>query len=547
MVSIRDILEIPDFALRLLAGAAATDAPVRWVVVADAPSSTASLKGGELLLTHGEVFADCVGRPEEGLAEIIGKDVVGVGFGVGHTHERVPTGLVAGADAAGLPLFEVPRHIPLNSLAEVVTTKIVNAQYSLLQRSAAVHEKLTTLLLEEQGIDAVTATLATLVRCSCTLFGFHGEVLSRASAGAGTPAAGPDDMWRLVADQRLSRTAFSFPLDSGEHALVVPVMVAHRIGAFLVVLKEGTPFGDYDRLIVHHAVTAVALELVKMRAVSRTQQRLVGDFLDQLVARRLSEGEIARQLTFFGLDPAASHVVVLVDRDDAGAARAGVERAERDEEATSERLHWAADEVAAELGFNCLTTARDGRVILVIERSQDGREDIEALGRALLEAADDVMSGGSVSVGIGRPHESVIDLRRSYFEAYYALRLRRLRGDRGAIADHRDLGSYSLLLGLQDASSLEVFCESVLGRLRRHDDANGGDLVASLEAFLECNGHWGDAAEKLYVHRHTLRYRMRRVEEITGRDLDEPQDRMEFWLALKAKEFVEEARDQTAP
>jgi purine catabolism regulator len=545
MVTIRDILEIPDLDLRLLAGAAATDAPVRWVVVADAPSSTASLKGGELLLTHGEAFADCVRRPEEGLAEIIGRDVVGVGFGVGHTHERVPEGLLAGAEAAGLPLFEVPRHIPLSALAEVVTTKIVNAQYSLLQRSAAVHEKLTTLLLEEKGIDAVTATLATLARCSCTLFGFHGEVLSQASAGAGAAATGPD-MWRLVANQRLSRTAFSFPLDSGEHALVVPVMVAHRIGAFLVVLKEGTGFGDYERLIVHHAVTAVALELVKRRAVSRTKQRLVGDFLDQLVARRLSEGEIARQLTFFGLDPAASRVVVLVDRDDAGAARGG-EPTEREDEATSERLHWAADEVAAELGFNCLTTARDSRVVLVIELSRDGRQDVEALARALLEAAADVVPGGSVSVGIGRPHESVTDLRRSYFEAYYALRLRRLRGDRGAVADHRDLGSYSLLLGLQDASSLEVFCESVLGRLRRHDDANAGDLVASLEAFLESNGHWGDAAEKLYVHRHTLRYRMRRVEEITGRDLDEPQDRMEFWLALKAKQFVEEAREQTAP
>ena len=67
-------------------------------------------------------------------------------------------------------------------------------------------------------------------------------------------------------------------------------------------------------------------------------------------------------------------------------------------------------------------------------------------------------------------------------------------------------------------------------------------VLAVSGPFLEANGHWGDAAEKLYVHRHTLRYRMKRVEEITGRDLDLSQDRMEFWLALKARELIDQAK-----
>ena len=101
--------------------------------------------------------------------------------------------------------------------------------------------------------------------------------------------------------------------------------------------------------------------------------------------------------------------------------------------------------------------------------------------------------------------------------------------------------SFSELLGLQDTLSLEVFYDSVLGRLHEYDEQNSSDLVKSLACFLEANGHWGDAAEKLFVHRHTLRYRMKRVEEITGRDLDQSQDRMEFWLALKAKELIDQS------
>ena len=79
------------------------------------------------------------------------------------------------------------------------------------------------------------------------------------------------------------------------------------------------------------------------------------------------------------------------------------------------------------------------------------------------------------------------------------------------IASFDDLGSYGLLLGLQDTLSLEVFYDSVLGKLQEYDEQNSSDLVKSLACFLEANGHWGDAAEKLYVHRHTLRYRMKRV------------------------------------
>jgi PucR family transcriptional regulator, purine catabolism regulatory protein len=94
---------------------------------------------------------------------------------------------------------------------------------------------------------------------------------------------------------------------------------------------------------------------------------------------------------------------------------------------------------------------------------------------------------------------------------------------------------------LQDTLSLEVFYDSVMGTLRAYDEQHSSDLVKSLSYVLEANGHWGDAAERLYVHRHTLRYRMKRVEEITGRTLDLAQDRMEFWLALKARELIDES------
>jgi purine catabolism regulator len=122
-------------------------------------------------------------------------------------------------------------------------------------------------------------------------------------------------------------------------------------------------------------------------------------------------------------------------------------------------------------------------------------------------------------------------------EAGYALQVCRTEGR--LEAEFADLGTYQLLLSLQDPQALGTFADSVLGRLDSYDRTHGGDLVSSLRAFLERNARWESAAADLFVHRHTLRYRMRKVEELTGRDLGSARDRMEFFLALRARDLLD--------
>jgi PucR family transcriptional regulator, purine catabolism regulatory protein len=268
--------------------------------------------------------------------------------------------------------------------------------------------------------------------------------------------------------------------------------------------------------------------------VAETEKRLAGDFFDELIASDLYEEEIARRLAFFGLDPEAEHLIVLLD--------VGVE-GEREENAAldvRERVHWAVDEFLARRGVPFISASRSDSVIVLLQPGPGGA-GVMALANDLHDTVTRLVPEVAVSTGVGRPHKSLIDLRQSYYEAHYAIRIRKVKGDGGVVASFDDLGSYGLLLGLQDTLSLEVFSESVLGALTEYDQENSSDLVKSLRYFLEANGHWGEAAERLYVHRHTLRYRMKRVEEISGRSLDSSQDRMEFWLALKARELIEQS------
>ncbi|MGB2710747.1 MAG: helix-turn-helix domain-containing protein, partial [Conexibacter sp.] len=161
-----------------------------------------------------------------------------------------------------------------------------------------------------------------------------------------------------------------------------------------------------------------------------------------------------------------------------------------------------------------------------------------------------------VRLGAGRavPTENA---RHAFHEARCALEARALAGpgpasdeahpnSNGAadaqapatVATYRDLGTFQLLLSLQDDDALRLFCDSVLAPIEQSEGAYGGELMRSLEAFIEENGQWERAARRLYCHRHTLRYRMRRVEELTGRSLGSARDRIEFWLALRGRELV---------
>jgi purine catabolism regulator len=142
-------------------------------------------------------------------------------------------------------------------------------------------------------------------------------------------------------------------------------------------------------------------------------------------------------------------------------------------------------------------------------------------------------SGGDedeLVVGLSAP-AGPIAAAAAYKQAEQALSVARRRGR--VFVEHEQLAAGSVLPLLAD-DAVKAFADGLLRALHEHDATGRGDLVASLRAWLSRHGQWDAAAADLGVHRHTLRYRMRRVEEILGRSLDDADVRMELWLALKA-------------
>jgi purine catabolism regulator len=289
--------------------------------------------------------------------------------------------------------------------------------------------------------------------------------------------------------------------------------------AWLVAVKDIGPLSDFDRLTLHQAVTIVALELLRGRVAGETERRLAGDLFRALASGELTGGDLARRLEPFGLGKEVATIVV-PDGADGARGEASLSEALRDE------------------AVPALVAVAGGLTCALVPGLKE--RELFALARRVAER----LSGNATepgSLGVGRATDAG-RARRSFHEARCALEALAFGAGESVngvgIATYKDLGSFQLLLSLQDEEALWLFCDSILGPVESSEGRYGGELMRSLEAFIEENGQWERAAKKLYCHRHTLRYRIRRVEALTGRSLQNARDRIDFWLALRGRELL---------
>ena len=458
------------------------------------------------------------------------------------------------------PVFEVPYDVPFIALTEAAFTQLVNEQYAVLRRALAAHERLERVVLSERGLEALASTLSTLIGAAVLVCDARGKPLvSKAFRRALEPDAIGQlqselysrrrDAARLPAQSRRSRRSLAGAAGRGRwRRRGDPRRSGERTPeAWLVAIKDSGPLSDFDRLTLHQAVMIVALELLRGRVAGDTERRLAGDVLAGLAQGELTGTELVRRLEPFGIDETVASIAV--QRPDGWRGGPGAI-----EDALSAGLR--------EDAVRCLVASVDTFTYALVAGMEE--EELFALARSVAGRLPQTIGqdAGPLRIGVGRA-VAAADARRSFHEARCAAQAlalgvvgepdtpivngsaartatgRRRRSISGVrVATYKELGSFQLLLSLQDDEALRLFCDSILGPIEAGEGHYGGELMRSLEAFIEENGQWERAAKRLYCHRHTLRYRIRRVEELTGRDLSSARDRIEFWLALRGRELV---------
>ncbi|MFF5522075.1 PucR family transcriptional regulator [Streptomyces coeruleorubidus] len=538
--------------LTVRAGGDRLDVPVRWAHVSELADPVPYMEGGELLLiTALKLDAEDPEAMRRYVRRLAGAGVVGLGFAVGVNYEEIPKALVDAAEEEGLPLLEVPRRTPFLAISKAVSAAIAADQYRAVTAGFAAQRELTR-QAQTGGPEGLLAALASQVDGWAALYDASGAVVATAPEWAGRRAA------RLTGDvQRLGeRPAPASSVVGGpeneDRVELHSIGTGRRPRAALAV-GTAAALGTAERYAVHSAIALLTLTTERSRSLQAAEQRVGTAVLRMLLAGEPDHARAVAGDLYGGLLDAPFRMLV-AERVPVSAsaalaraeARTGAAAADRSSAAALAAADTNGDPLAALADVMESAAARAGEAVLVVPEGErlvvlaaDGGAAAAACGEyaAALESARagvrEKVPGGEedeLVVGLSAP-AGPIAASAAYKQAEQALSVARRRGR--VLVEHEQMAAGSVLPLLAD-DAVRAFADGMLRPLYEHDATGRGDLVASLRAWLSRHGQWDAAAADLGVHRHTLRYRMRRVEEILGRSLDDADARMELWLALKA-------------
>jgi purine catabolism regulator len=303
--------------------------------------------------------------------------------------------------------------------------------------------------------------------------------------------------------------------------------------------KLGFPLFEVPYELPFIAVTERVFAQLLNERYELLQRNMAGDVLAEALTGRLYPDELQSRLRPFGIGESAA-VLAFALREPSNAAS-------------------TLEAILERSGAHSLVALRNGLLCAVIDCESQGQSGSGApvVAREASTAVSPPPGNGGDPVELARRIREELhtrfgdvraaasrsapthNLRRSFHEARCALEAVRLgNGSAPDVASYKDLGAFQLLLSLQDDDALASYCQSVLGSVEGDEGDYGDELLRSLDVFIEQNGHWERAAQALYCHRHTLRYRIKRVEQLTGRDFSQARDRIEFWLALRGRELA---------
>jgi PucR family transcriptional regulator, purine catabolism regulatory protein len=499
VVSLRAITDTTDLRITVVWGEGRLDVPLSGAHASEQPDPTPWLAGGELLMTDG------LGLPREPAAQaayvqrLARKGVAGLvlGLGAGLPFDECPPGLKRGAQHFRVPLLTVPVSTPFIAITAAFYSRLADERSALSERILKAHAVLTAAAADTLPLQEITRVTASLIGGWARLYDT-----------ARRPLCGDAELDPAI-EEAVARQLAQLPSQGGLHvssaestpqgSSAIRLLGIDRLRGMLAYGRDETQLSEqYTQAVVSYADSLLSIELQRRHALHTAERRPGADVLRRLM-NGVPPSRISQLLTSVGF--LAERARLLIVDTGAGVAEDLVDSIQ--------------DAVGA-----ALVLASGNRLFALLPADID---HIAVLRPSL--AAHFAGLGGPA-----RPQHFAATAR----QAEQALTEAHRRG--GGLVDAMHLGDVQILLQLVSAEDLSTFADAVLRPIEQ--DGNGDSLLKSLVAFLASGTAVAQGSHRAQVHRHTMRRHLQRIEDITGRDLQDPRHRTEFWLAFQARDVA---------
>lgn len=512
------------------------DAVVNWSVTVRAqPPAFPEIYGGELAFVSMQLLRSYDSRIT--LADVLEK-LAKVGVQVVASEESyIDDEVVALANENDIALIALPKDASLSSLERAVNTLIVNQSAQLTQRAIEIQRQLTRHVAENRDLNSLLQIIARATAKPVLVHDDAGVLIAQVY-----PTMARRSSNNRSTSNNLPYGEFHDWLDTdaptAEGAIArsplgqtTTLKVEKRVAGYLSLVDGDDVLNDFDRLVLQYGADVCAIEMAKSRAIASAVEQTRGDWVQMWLSGTPADDDLmATRAVQAGFEVDATYVVaVFKAMTDSG---------------TSLPLESLIALVRDDMNRRQINGAIGQYVdVIVVLYPLDETMTVGRV-RGVIEEVREQLAlrspSGLVGVGISRAAEGLSDLRDAYREAKDALGIAAELGEEGAATFYGDLKLYQLLLALKEngLESMLDFYQETLGVLVEHDERKQSDFIRTLSGFFESNGNLAKAANDLDIHRNTLVYRLDRISDLTGLDMDDSDNRLILHLALKIQRVI---------
>jgi purine catabolism regulator len=439
--------------------------------------------------------------------------------------------------------------------------RALGSQNALLRQLVTVYDQMTGLVLQGADIGAITRRLSELTARPVRVFDAALQPLAFSGGSPGSQAQASESAERLrwlPSDPQLTQVLENLaqgrrpvripPMPGGglETGMVIaPIVAGDDILGYLTIfeLADETDRANLDLLVVQQSATVYALTLTRARLSADVANRLREDLLEGLLLGQLADPrESEHRAALLGYDPRRAYRVLLVRPE--GVA-SGTKAGGTEDLALRRRILDVIVEHLARTARDVIAVARSDEVVVLvpeqIEEPHARGTPAAGLGGAIAQHLRHPYPSLVLTMAVSGPCEEIAGLPAAYEQARRTLAAAHQFGRSGEITTFEELGIYRLLFQVPSAGELRGFADQVLGALVAYDRRHEADLVRTLDAYFRHHGRLQSAARDLVVHVNTVSYRLQRIREIAGLDLQNAEDRLTAQVALKILEGLEQS------
>lgn len=527
-MQISELLAVKRLHLRFLAGSEHAHRDIRWAYTTDLLEPARYLRGGELVLT-GMMWRTRPQDSETFVASVVSAGALAVGAGT--ALGEVPDDLVAACAAHDIPLVEIPPETSFGVVTEEVLRSLTQRRFTTIAESRDRQRRLMAEVASGADFPEAFSSASRQAGVNAWVVSASGRHI----ASSGAPLASEDR--ESLAAKALTWSAFPHATrvpngGEGRTLTVLPVHTkeSHPLSNWLLVCT-----GDHATWTEEEHEAVAELVSVGVLARSRVEERSLTTARHLEGLPRLLAAQRFDEVTALMRGTGDGHASEPDDR-----VHVVVSAMMLPEPRVPDLARRVVAELVADHPGAVVTGDNDALAVIPVEGpDHQARARAEVIRAELVHRAR-VLDGGlldyRLAVGLSSAARGVPELRGAAVEARHARRLAELRGGRSRVIAGAEIDSHELLLASVPEEVQTSYRERLLGPLVDYDRDHRSELVDTLEQFLAHSGSWQRCAAFMHVHVNTLRYRIGRVEELTGRDLSSLEHRVDLFLALKLRD-----------